>query len=346
MIPHAKIPGRVMLGEPKPDDSFVDNTVYRYKMINGEKVLIGTQDPFPEGWFDPEGWRRTKTGEEENDMGKQREIPTYPELLKAFQESGYKIAPVKREFKIHWNTAQRWLFDAGLIDENGKPTDKAKPKQMFSKEEATPMETAIEETSKGEEVLDSIDAGKKPKATDEKCRNCGRTIPGDEVKYWHRGWMCNECAGSVLDASLKPDEAVKAESHDHHINAEPPDASPDEFNAGEVSHAMPDNQTPVCEPVSKVKGRELCVACGEIADFKVDGKWYCYKHEQAGSQYGPEDNDYQDEIEQAVTQAAEKNFKRQRFLLEVITNIIELAEVRRVPAELTVELIDAVLVVA
>lgn len=317
MIPHAKIPGRVMLGEPKPDDSFVDNTVYRYKMINGEKVLIGTQDPFPEGWFDPEGWRRTKTGEEENDMGKQREIPTYPELRKVYQESGYNISAVQREFTTHWNTARRWLFDAGLIDEINKPTAKAKenePKQMFSEEEATPMETAIEETSKGEEVLDSIDAGKKPKATDEKCRNCGRTIPGDEVKYWHRGWMCNECAGYVLDASLKPDEAVKAESHDHHINAEPPDASPDEFNAGEVCHSMPDNQAPVRDP--------------------------------AGSQYEPEDNDYQDEIEQAVTQAAEKNFKRQRFLLEVITNIIELAEVRRVPAELTVELIDAVLVVA
>ena len=253
---------------------------------------------------------------EENEMCK-RGAPDCKKLRKAYQESGYNISAVQREFKTHWNTARRWLFEAGLIDEISKPTEKAKgnkPKQMFSEKEERPMETAIEETSKGEEVLDSIDAGKKPKATDEKCRNCGRTIPGDEVKYWHRGWMCNECAGSVLDASLKPDEAVKAESHDHHINAEPPDASPDEFNAGEVSHAMPDTQTPVSEP--------------------------------AGSQYKPEDNDYQDEIEQAVTQAAEKNFKRQRFLLEVIANIIELAEVRRVPAELTVELIDAVLVVA
>ena len=314
MIPHAKIPGRVMLGEPKPDDSFVDNTVYRYKMINGEKVLIGTQDPFPEGWFDPEGWRRTKTGEEENDMGKQREIPTYPELLKAFQESGYKIAPVKREFKIHWNTAQRWLFDAGLIDENGKPTDKAKPKQMFSKEEATPMETAIEETSKGEEVLDSIDAGKKPKATDEKCRNCGRTIPGDEVKYWHRGWMCNECAGSVLDASLKPDEAVKAESHDHHISAEPSDASQDELAPCETGHAMPDAQTLVCEP--------------------------------AGSQYEPEDNDYQDEPDKAMSPAGGINFNRKAFVIQMIEATMENARNAKAPADLTLEIIDAILVVA
>jgi len=77
---------------------------------------------------------------------------------------------------------------------------------------------------------------------------------------------------------------------------------------------MPDAQTLVCEP--------------------------------AGSQYGPEDNDYQDEIEQVITAAANRSFERKGFVLEVIANIIELAEVRRTPAELTVELIDAVLVVA
>ncbi len=314
MIPHAKIPGRVILGEPKPDDSFVDNTVYRYKMINGEKVLIGTQDPFPEGWFDPEGWRRTKTGEGEDNMaGPIRPAPDYEELKQALREHK-TVYRMSKHYHAGFTTVQKWLLAAGLIDKENKPIESGESKQMFSEKEERPMETAIEETSKGEEVLDSIDAGKKPKATDEKCRNCGRTIPGDEVKYWHRGWMCNECAGYVLDASLKPDEAVKAESHDHHISTEPPSASPHEFNAGEVCHSMPDAQTPVGEP--------------------------------AGSQYKPEDNDYQDEIEQVITAAANRGFERKGFVLEVIANIIELAEVRRTPAELTVELIDAVLVVA
>ena len=255
---------------------------------------------------------------EDEDMGKQRGEPDYKKLRKVYQESGYNISAVQREFTTHWNTARRWLFDAGLIDEINKPTAKAKenePKQMFSEEEETPMETAIKETSKHEEALDSVDAGKKdrPKRTDEKCRNCGRIIPGDEVKYWHRGWMCSECAGAVLDASLKSESAVEAESHVHHISAEPPSAPQDELAPCGIN-GMSCAQTPVREP--------------------------------AGSQYEPEDNDYQDEIEQVITAAANRGFERKGFVLEVIANIIELAEVRRTPAELTVELIDAVLAVA
>lgn len=37
---------------PIPPGGFIDNTVYRYKMINGEKVLIGTMPPFPENYKD------------------------------------------------------------------------------------------------------------------------------------------------------------------------------------------------------------------------------------------------------------------------------------------------------
>lgn len=130
-------------------------------------------------------------------------------------------------------------------------------------------------------------------------------ICGDATKAHERFW----CEGKVVCYECQAALGVKAQ-----IDAEPPDASPDEFNAGEVSHAMPDAQTPVSEP--------------------------------AGSQYKPEDNDYQDEIEQVITAAANRGFERKGFVLEVIANIIELAEVRRTPAELTVELIDAVLVVA
>ena len=34
-----------------PPEGFVDNTVYRYRIDeDGNKVLIGTMDAFPEGW--------------------------------------------------------------------------------------------------------------------------------------------------------------------------------------------------------------------------------------------------------------------------------------------------------
>lgn len=316
MIPHGKIPGRVMLGDPKPDENFVDTTVRIYRMIDGVKTLVGTQEPFPEGWFDPEGWRRTKTGEGEDNMaGPIRPAPDYEELKQALREHK-TVYRMSKHYHAGFTTVQKWLLAAGLIDKENNPIESGESKQMFSEKEERPMETAIEETSKHEEALDSVDAGKKdrPKRTDEKCRNCGRIIPGDEVKYWHRGWMCSECAGAVLDASLKPDEAVKAESHDHHISTEPPSASPHEFNAGETGTTMPDNQTPVREP--------------------------------AGSQYEPEDNDYQDEIEQAVTQAAASNFDRKAFVIQMIEATMENARNAKAPADLTLEIIDAILVVA
>jgi hypothetical protein len=37
--------------EPEPPEGFVDNTVYRYRIDeDGNKVLIGTMEAFPEGW--------------------------------------------------------------------------------------------------------------------------------------------------------------------------------------------------------------------------------------------------------------------------------------------------------
>lgn len=131
-------------------------------------------------------------------------------------------------------------------------------------------------------------------------------ICGDTIKAHERFW----CDGRVVCGECKTAHNLNSE-----INAEPPSASSGGLNAvGVGEETISEPQTPVSEP--------------------------------AGSQYEPEDNDYQDEIDKAVAQAAEKNFKRQRFLLEVIANIVELAEVRRTPDEITVEIIKAVLVVA
>ncbi len=45
---------------PSRRGGFVDNTVYRYKLDeDGNKVLIGTMEAFPEGWNDPAQYRKT-----------------------------------------------------------------------------------------------------------------------------------------------------------------------------------------------------------------------------------------------------------------------------------------------
>ena len=43
--------------EPEPPEGFVDNTVYRYKLVDGKEVLIGTMEAFPEGWDHPQQFR-------------------------------------------------------------------------------------------------------------------------------------------------------------------------------------------------------------------------------------------------------------------------------------------------
>ena len=48
---HAPLP------QPEPPEGFVDNTVYRYKLVDGKEVLIGTMEAFPEGWDHPQQFR-------------------------------------------------------------------------------------------------------------------------------------------------------------------------------------------------------------------------------------------------------------------------------------------------
>ena len=45
-------------GPSGPPEGFVDNTVYRYRIDeNGNKVLIGTMEAYPEGWERPKQFR-------------------------------------------------------------------------------------------------------------------------------------------------------------------------------------------------------------------------------------------------------------------------------------------------
>jgi hypothetical protein len=60
--------------DPEPPEGFVDNTVYRYRIDeDGNKVLIGTMDAFPEGWDRPQQFREKgfqKKKEEVKEMPK------------------------------------------------------------------------------------------------------------------------------------------------------------------------------------------------------------------------------------------------------------------------------------
>jgi hypothetical protein len=65
---HAPVPA------PEPPEGFVDNTVYRYRIDeDGNKVLIGTMEAFPEGWDRPQQFREKgfqKKKEEVKEMPK------------------------------------------------------------------------------------------------------------------------------------------------------------------------------------------------------------------------------------------------------------------------------------
>ena len=65
---HAPVPA------PEPPEGFVDNTVYRYRLDeDGNKVLIGTMDAFPEGWDHPQQFREKgfqKKKEDEEKMAR------------------------------------------------------------------------------------------------------------------------------------------------------------------------------------------------------------------------------------------------------------------------------------
>lgn len=64
---HAPVPA------PEPPEGFIDSTVYRYKLDeDGNKVLIGTMEAFPEGWH------RSKTDREKGFQKKKEEVKEMP----------------------------------------------------------------------------------------------------------------------------------------------------------------------------------------------------------------------------------------------------------------------------
>lgn len=129
--------------EPKdtgPPDGFIDSTVYRYKMINGEKVLIGTQEPFPEGSqvFNKNLKCRLEDIESErgdSNMPKKVKLGAPANLEQVWIDSNYKIDKVAKAFNVGWAVARRWLQEAKLIDSFGTPkVQTSDPAQAATKE--------------------------------------------------------------------------------------------------------------------------------------------------------------------------------------------------------------------
>jgi len=68
---HAPVPA------PEPPEGFVDNTVYRYKLVDGKEVLIGTMEAFPEGWDDPAKRKMTPGSRWENQKEDEKIMARY-----------------------------------------------------------------------------------------------------------------------------------------------------------------------------------------------------------------------------------------------------------------------------
>ena len=82
-----------------------------------------------------------------------------------------------------------------------------------------------------------------------------------------------------------------------------------------------------------------CKECGEPANIFNGQDWCCLNCFDRTVPFR-DDDDVPGPI------LVEKEFDRKAFVLEIIESVMELSQLRKVPAEITVELIDAVLVVA
>lgn len=110
-IPIRKNTGASTFRRPEPDVDFVDNTVKVYKMIDGVKTLVRTEDPFPEGWDVPR-WVKKKN-EEEAEMAKispedRAKIITEYKIIKAANPER-SMKSIAKELEVPTSTLYTWL---------------------------------------------------------------------------------------------------------------------------------------------------------------------------------------------------------------------------------------------
>ena len=95
---HAPVPA------PGPPEGFIDNTVYRYKMVDGKEVLIGTMPAFPEGWDKPNEFNKSIKEESEKTMlAEINWAEIWPKVENMLAE-GIKVSEIARTLEINNNT--------------------------------------------------------------------------------------------------------------------------------------------------------------------------------------------------------------------------------------------------
>lgn len=122
-------PGNNIQVKPEPKDTgppegFIDNNVKVYKMIDGVKTLIRTEDPFPEGWDKPAPFQIISNAESEerrrDHMGKKVKLEVPADIEQVWAEVNYSVNGVATKYGVGWPTARGWLQEAGLLDETKK----------------------------------------------------------------------------------------------------------------------------------------------------------------------------------------------------------------------------------
>ena len=161
--------------DPGPPEGFVDNTVYRYRIINGEKVLVGTMDGFPDGWDNtnpikqqnkwpkpfeagPDERRYSgpedKKGEDNMILRKDKTeiVAKAKELMKSTDKP---VAQIARELGVPESTLHTWLQRDKQQTPKPVPVRAAKPTPEQSPEEpaatsVNPSQVAVKEQKYGD----------------------------------------------------------------------------------------------------------------------------------------------------------------------------------------------------
>ena len=118
-----------------PPEGFIDNTVRVYKMVDGEKVLVRTEDPFSPGWDTPQrklsGFGRKQ--EEDNIMAKYDWDILWPQVLE-LRRLGKNVKEVAAELEMDLTALKSKIYREEKA--KGKQTPNPEPEKVGRQEPA------------------------------------------------------------------------------------------------------------------------------------------------------------------------------------------------------------------